>query len=534
MILLPCAKYLNKQYVVVVISVEMTINTKIIVVASSRNTRKLFHFLRLTCNCSVINIKVSFSLSKLFAPIDEILFTTSFTKNYKITLIKRFVFLCRMTLKRPMLVIQTVFLAKIFQLECEYNCTGHTFATDGKTIAWYSTSAARQGFPWPYDSFLNSLKFIRDKNIALMIFGLDINDKKCLSETKSFENHISVKNINLSTRDINISRDKISSWKNTTLQMVTDAEIYHGSILSKNGQLLMQDLDLVFNDFPERMTPNLLWFKEYNLGETVLNTPDCNLDTLEIDSCIFLNSLTDNFYHYISESIRVLVMAKEANVKVDKIVIRSELPEQFYEIIQEIYPNIPIIKVHKNQKVLARKVIFSQYSGRLSLEKSLFRDIPFQLVQGSDEWRTWAWLRNRFLVDKVSEISLYLPREKYQSRGILNSRYLSRKLLSNNFHILNTEHTSFNLQRSMFASSKKVCSTTGASLMNMIFMPKGATVLEITYPSGDSWEFLANLCELNYINVPIKSFLPQTLNESLDVYLAPVSRILKSIQELKD
>lgn len=68
--------------------------------------------------------------------------------------------------------------------------------------------------------------------------------------------------------------------------------------------------------------------------------------------------------------------------------------------------------------------------------------------------------------------------------------------------------------------------------MNMIFMPKGATVSEITYPSGDSWEFLAKLCELNYINIPIRSFLPQTLNESLDIYLAPVSRILKSIQEL--
>jgi hypothetical protein len=512
----------------------MSMSTKILVVASSRNTRKLFNTLQLTGSCSAIQLKMSFSLSKLFAPIDEILFTTSFTKNYKITPTKRVLFLCKMTLKRPMLVIQTLFLAKIFQLECENNCAGHSFATGSKLIVWYSTSAARQGFPWPYDSFLNSLRFIRDKSIDLMVFGLEVNNEVFLSETGTFENKILVKNLTSPSRDVKISITEILSWKNTKLQIVTDAEIYHGSILIKHGQLLLQDLDLDFNDFPERMTPNLLWLKKSNLDEIILNMPNCHLDVLEIDSCIFINSLTDNFYHYVSESIRVLVMAKEANIEVDNIVVRSDLPEQFYEIIQEIYSNIPITKVLKNQKVRARKVIFSQYHRQLSLEKSLFRDMPFQLVQDSDEWRTWSWLRSRFLVDKVSEISLYLPRERHQSRGILNSRYLSRKLRDSNFQILNTEHASFHLQRTKFGSSKKVCSTTGASLMNMIFMPKGTTVLEITYPSGDSWEFLANLCELNYINLPIKSVLPQTLNESLDIYIAPVSRILKSLQELKD
>jgi hypothetical protein len=509
-------------------------NTKILVIASSRNAKKLARCLQLTGSCTAVKQKKTFILPELLAPIDEMLFTTSFTKNYKITLIKRVVYLYKMLLKRPMLLIQTLFFARIFQIMCDDNCNEHRLVINNKMNVWYSTSAARQGFPWPYDSFLNSLKFVRDKSIELMVFGLEVNNEVSLSKTRTIENNFPVINLTLASRDVKISIAEIFSWKNTTLQMMTDAEIYHGSILSKNGEILLQDLDLNFDDFPERMTPNSLWFKQFNSGEIILNTPDCNLDVLEIDSCIFINSLTDNFYHYVSESIRVLVMAKEANIGVDNIVIRSDLPVQFYEIIQEIYPNIPIIKVHKNQKVFARKVIFSQYSSRLSLEKSLFRDIPFQVVQDSDEWRTWTWLRNRFLVEKVSEISLYLPREKFQSRGILNSRYLSRKLLNNDFQILNTEHANFHLQRSIFGSSKIVCSTTGASLMNMIFMPKRATVLEITYPSGDSWEFLANLCELNYIKLPIRGFLPQTLNESLDIYIAPVSRILKSVQELKD
>ena len=245
----------------------MNINTNILLVASSRNANKLFDSLQLTSSCKMIKQKWNFSLTKLFAPIDEILFTTSFTQNYNITLIKRLVFLCKMLLKRPRLVIQTLFFAKTFNIVCENNCDEHCLAIDSKMIVWYSTSAAKQGFPWAYDSFLNSLKFIRDKSIDLMVFGLEINKEVLLAETGTSETRIPVKNFTLPSGDVKTSFSEILSWKNTTLQMVTDAEIYHGSILSKSGQVLLQDLDLNFNNFPERMTPNSLWFKESNLDE---------------------------------------------------------------------------------------------------------------------------------------------------------------------------------------------------------------------------------------------------------------------------
>lgn len=503
----------------------MSDDRKILVIPSSSHAKKLISSLDLTCQCTILKTKISFRPKDLNYIIGEILLSTSYVKLYEVTFLKRLVFLCKLILKRPLLLLNIIFFAKTFLLSSKGSCNHHSISISDETLIWYSASATRQGFPWPHDSFLNSLKFIRDKNIKILVFG---------SETKFAESNILVDTLNIASGKANIGIRDINSWKNTKLQMVTDAEITHGSVLSKNCEVILQDTDLSFQHIPERMTPNHLWFKEMLSERIVLNTPKCNMDFLEVKSCIFINSVTDNFYHYMSESIRVLIMASEANIDVDNIVIRAGLPGQFYEVINEIYPNIPIIKAQKNQKIKAKKVIFAQYHDRLSLEKSLFRDMPLHLIQGSDEWRAWFWLRNRFFIDKDSEISLYLPRERYQSRGIANSRYLSQALLNKNFQILNTEHTSFYLQRSKFARSKIVCSTTGASLMNMIFMPKGATVLEITYPSGDSWEFMAKLCELNYIKLPIRSFLPQTLNESLDIYLAPVSRILKSTQELKD
>jgi hypothetical protein len=503
-----------------------------LVITTSRPAKKLKDSFKLTCSCLVMKTNKSLSLNEIFAPIDEILFTSSFAKNYNISLVKRIVFLCKLMLKRPKLLIRTLFFAEIFELVCKNNCQEHSILHEGNTKVWYATSAARQGFPWPYDSFLNSLRFIREKEIDIMLFGLNTKSLLSSSENSRLSPDISLDNLFMASPEITRSVHEVYKWNKTKLQIVSDAEIIHGTILAKNDHFILQDLDLSLSEIPKSMTPNHLWFKEYSSDSIVLSTPKANLNIIEIDSCVFVNSVTDNFYHYVSESIRVLVMAFEANVRVDAIVIRADLPNQFYELIQNIYPNVLIIKASKNQKIKARNILFTQSYGRLSLEKSLFRGMPLQLIQESDEWLIWSWLRKRFIINQKPELLLYLPRDKYESRGILNSGILGDKLARHNFEILDTKKSSFRNQLTKFQNSKILCSTTGASLMNMIFAPIGATILEITYPSNDSWKFLAKLCELNYVNVPIKSILPNALNESLDVYIAPVFGLLNKIQEL--
>jgi hypothetical protein len=490
--------------------------------ASSRYARKLISTLNLTCQCTSVKTKTHLRLKALYYIIDEILLTTSFNKNYEVTFLKRSVFLCKLFLKRPSLLINILFFTKIFQLSNEGGCEQHSLAISDETIVWYATSAARQGFPWPHDSFLNSLKFIRDRDIEIFIFG---------SETQLVESDIPVDTLLMASRNTKIRVDDIYSWKNTKLQMVTHSEIIHGTILSKNSEMLMQDLDLTYHLIPDRMTPSSIWFKEFNSEGMVLNTPKHNIGVFEINSCIFINSLTDNFYHFLSESIRVLILAYDAKIKVDNLVIRSGLPKQFYEIVTEIYPNTPIIKVDRNQCVKAKKIFYAECAGRLSAE-TLFQSKGLEFLQNSDEWKTWTWLRNRFLIHQDARFFLYLPREKYESRGILNSGFLGKKLLSANFQFLDTKSASFRDQRNKFGSTKIACSASGASLLNMIFMPKGTMVLEITYPRLGTWEFLAELCEINYVGVPMTSLLPQNLNVSLDIYLAPVGRIMKKIEEL--
>lgn len=61
----------------------MSINSKILVVTSSKDAQKIVDTLKLTCSCKLIKQKTSFSLSIHFAPIDEVLFTTSFKSTIK-------------------------------------------------------------------------------------------------------------------------------------------------------------------------------------------------------------------------------------------------------------------------------------------------------------------------------------------------------------------------------------------------------------------------------------------------------------------
>jgi hypothetical protein len=514
----------------------MDINKRILVIPLSRDMQRVISPLELECNCVLRKNKERFSFKAIRLALDELLLSRSFLKKFKVTPTKRTIFLCKLLIKRPTLITSALFFRQSFQLSMTGECSQHSLVADKTVGVWYSGSAARQGFPWSYDVFLNSLAIIRNRDIQILVFGLGFDYGNTVNGSLSEKSTgmdvpSDTLKMKMSTEDLEVI--EVPSWKNTKLLELKDAEITHGTVLSKNSTVFVQDLDFSFQELPSHLIPNSLWYSKKNSEGVLLNTPKSEFRELELDSCVFINSLTDNFYHFISESMRVIIMCIEVNIKIDNIIIRSDLPKQFYEIIQQICPNSLIIKLDKGKKVRVRRVIFTQYQLRLSLDKSLFRGMPIQHIRESDEWITWSWLRDRFLLNNATDSFYYIPRRSHQSRGIFNSRHLEKKMNRANFQILDTENSSFENQRLNFGSARIVCCSSGASLLNIIFMPKGSTVLEICYPSGDSWEFLAKLYGIKYSKIQIRSFLPRALIESLDIYYSPVTKILNRIQELK-
>ena len=107
-------------------------------------------------------------------------------------------------------------------------------------------------------------------------------------------------------------------------------------------------------------------------------------------------------------------------------------------------------------------------------------------------------------------------------------------ILNNNVSILHTSKEDFHSQLVRFRNSKIVCSTSGASLVNLIFMPVDSTLLEITYPVGHSWKFLADLCGIKHISYPITSIKPKKLESVLDTYYVSKNKLNATLQMLAD
>jgi capsular polysaccharide biosynthesis protein len=158
--------------------------------------------------------------------------------------------------------------------------------------------------------------------------------------------------------------------------------------------------------------------------------------------------------------------------------------------------------------------------------------MPLSEIRQSDEWMIWNWIREKWAPSKKSSYRLYFKRLKYESRGIINGVRVQNRLEKRGFRILDTSEMSFSHQKELFSATSTVCSTTGASLLNMIFLRENSKILEIGYPSGDSWQFLADLLGMNYSRLEIESRLPIKTLETLDFYYARLKKIDRLVSNL--
>jgi capsular polysaccharide biosynthesis protein len=310
------------------------------------------------------------------------------------------------------------------------------------------------------------------------------------------------------------------------------AEIWHGTVLLSDGDFINQDKTNHPSKIPGRMTPCSVW------SDIRLESPSANLvsphaknEIATIDSGLFINASL-SFYHFISESLRPLIQTLESQIEVSNIVIRNDLPFQFYEFVRFLSPQSVQILIGRGEKVIATNILVGAIEDRLSLTNKVFSEYSLEDLRMSDEWRVWSYLRGLSNVTTLRNEILYLPRQKFESRGIQNSVSLEKSLSKNGFEVFDTSKVDFYSQYLHFNNSKLVCSTSGASLANMIFMPPGSTLLEITYPFGHSWKFLAELCGIQHVNFPISSPRPKRLENTLDTYYVNKKKLNRLIDTI--
>lgn len=515
-------------------------STRIVVVPITKEYRKIFgKSVVLECHCKLNRVKIR--KSKVIKNIlNEIKSTQSWKKDYCPTIASRLSLTAKLLIKSPRILRALLFHLREYIFISSTNCISHSVRMFDSSLAWYSNSAARIGFPWSRDVFLNSLDIIRNPELGILIFSFSevINslEKDIYTEPIQSVNDKIQTNIYISIGQLNQveNNQELVSWDSSKLFQFENTEILHGTVLLSDRKFIAQDNTNGPWIIPARMTPCSIWVDErLKYQHSSLLTPYTNSKIKKIDSGLFINA-SNSFYHFISESIRPLIQALQNNIHLPNIIICDDLPIQFYELVRFISPNSKIVLAKKSERIIVKNLLAGIIEDRVSRTNKVFSEYSLSDLKLTDEWRVWSWIRNSYKVDSHNNEVLYLPRIKSESRGILNSNSLHKFLNKNNVHIFDTSKQNFHTQLTKFRDAKLVCSTSGASLINLIFMPAESTLLEITYPIGHSWKFLADLCGIKHISYPVTTIKPKKFESVLDTYYVSKNKLNTTLQMLAD
>lgn len=131
--------------------------------------------------------------------------------------------------------------------------------------------------------------------------------------------------------------------------------------------------------------------------------------------------------------------------------------------------------------------------------------------------KTQAELKNG-LPDYRADKLIYISRSRAERRKIANEEDLIPLLSKLGFAMVYCEDLNLDEQRILFSQTNVLVSNHGAGLTNMIFMPKGSSVLELRYKDDNHNNCYFSLASALDINYYYQQCLP--VNPALDPYEA--------------
>ena len=504
----------------------------LLVIPTGRKARQIFDTSEIACSCGSKIISGRNRIRLLVNFLDELLVTVNYKIDYKVNVQKRVLLSLKILIKRPTLFFNMCFESRTFT-HSQPSATGsHEIVISKKQRLWYSTSAGRFGFPWNYEAQSNSLNAIRRLDLNFLVGVYSNPDFKDNKHDGSLDIDIET----LTNHQDSATKTPIvkSTWKKTELRQLSNSKVLHGTVIAKNGSVHLQYLENYKSPASRDKVPNSLWCLESDFPHPKFLSPKPSRDIGYLSDAILISSVGENFYHFVSESLRVLVFSRISGNECSNLIIRSGLPEQFYGLIRMISPESRIIKVGKNESIDVGLLHFAQYERPLSQDPRFFFDMKPSEVFDSDEYLVWRWIRSKFVTKSRAVQKVYLPREKFESRGLLNSQSLRSNVTDLGFQVINMSEMDAKAQIQLFRSASVFFSATGAGLLNTIFMPANSTVVELKYPTDASWEFLPRLFDINYEFVEIHKMFSGKMWESLDVYLAPKHDVLAKLSRFSE
>lgn len=200
-------------------------------------------------------------------------------------------------------------------------------------------------------------------------------------------------------------------------------------------------------------------------------------------------SNSDNYYHWMVDSLPRWHMLQTAGWRDYDFVLLHRSPSRFQE------ETLDWLGVPAARRLHCSKNFVHQF------ERLVVPTMPFKrrTVQ------TWAapWLRSLVPPAKSGPEKIYLSRRGAPGRRLANEAELQSALESRGFTTLQPEQLSVGDQAKLLGSARCIVGPHGAAMVNMVFAPPGAIVMEFFHPQHKNrvYENLAAASGHQYVSL---------------------------------
>lgn len=463
-------------------------------------------FITLECTCSITIVRKSDRQVLLFL-VDSLRRNLPRTEKNKIReTMSKLIFFWKILLKRPDLV----FSRNMSFYELQFHADGKEHEHKLKhPHVWLSPELSEIGFPLIPDKHDHSLGALRCAGIQAYI----IPKKNIISEKHESTDEVSL-NRNYFLPSMAPRQSLIHEWGQTSFFSLKNAKVVHG----------MFTVDLEARIY---YRPNLSFAKELKAEGNRIFLRGIQT-TKRYAGTAVLVSTGRNLYHFIAEALRTVVFCVETGRNFDYIVVRSDTPVNFLEMLKMIAPEAKVILQETTGVIEFDNLIFCQYESTFADHGMMTKNESKCTFLDLDEYRSIMFCRQIFKPqdrtrDSVVSISI---REKSQSRGFLNTSIATSIFKLFGFETLNFSSISLDQIQSQLSRSKYLVCESGAGIMNFIFLGQDARIIEVAYANGDSWEKFLSHFDFSYELIQVSKLQYWVMGKFLDVYWFPVFRII--------
>ena len=422
--------------------------------------------------------------------------------------------------KQPRIIISGMFSHVVFEFTVDQNCKEHRL-DNLSSLIWFSTRSTSFGFPWNFNSLENALSIGRNNDLGIFIYGLQQNNsKQKITNLYSFPTnglHVVRKNVTTIADSFDFP---IAEWQDTKLYAARNVIVHHGVALEINQKFLETSSFPHSSGAPFWRRPSGFWIEEDQVIGNLGVCPESKLLPNCSGKVIFLKVESSNIYHFLSESIRPLIVALENSLDFENVAIREGLPQLFYEIISRLIDRRVLIILGRNTRLQVDSLIFGVLTNLVSANENKYWQDPKnrENIASSDEIRTWIYLRDALSIHSSVKNTSYVPRNRTESRGLLNNKSIEKIVLQSGGKVLNPIGMPLDILLGELGATAIFCTTDGAAMTNMIFLPSRSIVIEISPFDHPGWKNFAMALDLQHIGLKCKPIVPGIFGKTTDTF----------------